>query len=95
MHGPNLLRMKGIVNIAETPDTPVVIHGVQHVLHPPAQLERWPDADRRTRIVFIVRDIEPASSRAVRRVSGHAEPTGRMPAAWPTIRWSPSAAPDR
>ena len=59
MHGPNLLRMKGIVNIEETPDTPVVIHGVQHVLHPPARLEYWPDADRRSRLVFIVRDIEP------------------------------------
>ncbi|HEY1153985.1 MAG TPA: GTP-binding protein, partial [Pseudolabrys sp.] len=33
-HGPNLLRMKGIVNVAEMPDTPVVIHGVQHVFHP-------------------------------------------------------------
>lgn len=59
MHGPNLLRMKGIVNIEETPDTPVVIHGVQHVLHPPARLERWPDADHRSRLVFIVRDIAP------------------------------------
>jgi G3E family GTPase len=52
--------MKGIVRIEETPDTPVVIHGVQHVLHPPARLERWPDGDdRRSRLVFIVRDIEP------------------------------------
>ncbi len=59
MHGPNLLRMKGIVKIEETPDTPVVIHAVQHVLHPPARLESWPDADRRSRLVFIVRDIEP------------------------------------
>jgi len=59
MHGPNLLRMKGIVNIEEAPDTPIVIHGVQHILHPPARLERWPDADRRSRLVFIVRDIEP------------------------------------
>ena len=59
MHGPNLLRMKGIVNLEETPETPVVIHGVQHVLHPPARLERWPDADCRSRLVFIVRDIEP------------------------------------
>ncbi|MES1155753.1 MAG: GTP-binding protein [Pseudorhodoplanes sp.] len=59
MHGPNLLRMKGIVRIEETPETPVVIHGVQHILHPPARLERWPDADRRSRLVFIVRDIEP------------------------------------
>ncbi len=59
MHGPNLLRMKGIVNVEETPDTPIVIHGVQHILHPPARLPRWPDADHRSRLVFIVRDIEP------------------------------------
>lgn len=59
IHGPNLLRVKGIVKIAETPDTPVVIHGVQHIFHPAAQLPAWPDGDRRTRLVFIVRDIEP------------------------------------
>jgi G3E family GTPase len=58
-HGPNLLRMKAIVHIEETPDRPMVLHGVQHVLHPATQLEAWPDADRRTRMVFIVRDIEP------------------------------------
>ncbi len=44
---------------AETPEQPVVIHGVQHVLHPPVALPAWPDADRRTRLVFIVHDIEP------------------------------------
>jgi G3E family GTPase len=60
MHGPDLLRMKGIVGLAEQPDNPVVIHGVQHVLHPPATLPAWPDDDRRTRLVFITRDIEPA-----------------------------------
>jgi len=59
LHGPNLLRMKGIVKLAETPDQPVVIHGVQHVMHPPARLAAWPDTDHRSRIVFIVRDIEP------------------------------------
>ncbi|HVX99208.1 MAG TPA: GTP-binding protein [Pseudorhodoplanes sp.] len=59
VHGPSLLRLKGIVRLAETPDKPLVIHGVQHVMHPPAQLPTWPDEDRRTRIVFIVRDIEP------------------------------------
>jgi G3E family GTPase len=58
-HGPKLLRMKAIVNIEETPDRPMVLHGVQHVLHPASQLAAWPDADRRTRMVFIVRDIEP------------------------------------
>jgi G3E family GTPase len=53
MHGPDLLRVKGIVKLAETPDRPVVIHGVQHVFHPPEWRERWPSADRRTRIVLI------------------------------------------
>jgi G3E family GTPase len=59
MHGPNLLRVKGIVKIAETPGTPVVIHGVQHVFHPPVTLDAWPDGDQRTRLVFIVSDIAP------------------------------------
>jgi G3E family GTPase len=63
MHGPNLLRMKGIVKVDEDPERPVVIHGVQHVFHPPARLAAWPDADRRTRLVFIVRDIEPQTIR--------------------------------
>ncbi len=56
-HGPKLLRMKGIVNVAESPERPVVIHGVQHVLHPPQTLERWPDSDHRTRLVFITCDL--------------------------------------
>jgi G3E family GTPase len=56
-HGAKLLRIKGIVKLAEMPDTPVVVHGVQHVFHPTAQLERWPDDDHRTRLVFITRDL--------------------------------------
>src|SRR5262249_15561837 len=59
LHGPKLLRLKGIVKIAEDPGRPLVIHGVQHVMHPPAWLERWPDADERTRIVIITRDLAP------------------------------------
>ena len=65
MHGPNLLRVKGIVKIAETPDTPVVIHGVQHVFHPPVTLAAWPDADHRTRLVFIVNDTDPRQIEAL------------------------------
>ena len=56
-YGAQLLRVKGIVKLAEMPDTPVVVHGVQHVFHPPARLERWPDDDHRSRIVFITRDL--------------------------------------
>ena len=59
LHGPNLLRVKGIVKIAEAPDQPVVIHGVQHVFHPPTSLPAWPDDDRRTRLVFILCDLDP------------------------------------
>jgi G3E family GTPase len=58
-HGPKLLRLKAIVKIAESPENPVIIHGVQHVFHPPVILERWPDEDRRTRMVFITKDLEP------------------------------------
>ena len=56
--GAKLLRVKGLVALAEDPDHPVVIHGVQHVIHVPAVLERWPSDDRRSRIVFIVDDLE-------------------------------------
>ena len=56
-HGTKLLRIKGIVKLAEMPETPVVVHGVQHVFHPTARLERWPDDDHRTRLVFITRDL--------------------------------------
>ncbi len=59
-HGPNLLRVKGIVGLDVDPDRPVVIHGVQHVFHPPVRLDRWPDGDRRTRVVFILRDLDPS-----------------------------------
>jgi G3E family GTPase len=55
--GADLLRLKGIVNVAEDPQRPAVIHGVQHVFHAPAWLERWPSADRTSRIVFITRRI--------------------------------------
>jgi G3E family GTPase len=61
LHGPNLLRVKGVVRLVESPDMPLVIHGVQHVFHPPARLDAWPDGDRRTRLVFIVRDLDPAA----------------------------------
>ncbi|HET7848753.1 MAG TPA: GTP-binding protein [Pseudolabrys sp.] len=57
-YGPNLLRVKGVVKIAEMPETPAVVHGVQHIFHPMARLEAWPDDDRRTRLVFITRDLE-------------------------------------
>jgi len=59
-HGANLLRVKGIVKLEEQPERPVVIHGVQHIWHPPVELDAWPDSDKRTRLVFITRDIQRA-----------------------------------
>jgi G3E family GTPase len=55
--GGDVLRLKGIVNILESPDRPAVIHGVQHVFHPPAWLDRWPSNERSSRIVFITRRV--------------------------------------
>jgi G3E family GTPase len=57
MHGENLLRLKGIVKLAEQPERPLVVHAVQHVFHPFSHLDAWPDDDRRTRLVFITRDL--------------------------------------
>ena len=57
-HGPKLLRVKGIVGLTDEPQRPVVIHGVQHIFHPPHRLENWPDQDHRTRIVFILKDLD-------------------------------------
>jgi len=56
-YGAQLLRVKGIVKLEEMPETPVVVHGVQHVFHPIARLERWPDEDHTSRLVFITRDL--------------------------------------
>jgi G3E family GTPase len=61
--GPDLLRFKAIVNVAELPG-PLVLHGVQHVIHPPVMLKEWPSADRRTRMVFITHDIDEDALRA-------------------------------
>ena len=55
--GANLLRMKGIINIAGE-EHPAVIHGVQHIFHPVQWLETWPDNDRRTKLVFITQNIK-------------------------------------
>ena len=61
LRGPDLLRLKGVVNVAGE-EQPLVLHGVQHVFHPPAKLPQWPKGDsRQTRLVFIVRGIEKAA----------------------------------
>jgi G3E family GTPase len=59
LRGPDLLRVKGLVNVAER-NGPLVVQGVQHLFHPPIELSAWPSADHATRIVFITRGIEQA-----------------------------------
>lgn len=56
-HGEKLLRVKGIVQIAEDPDRPLVIHGVQKIFHPPARLPKWPKDEHETLLVMIVKDL--------------------------------------
>jgi G3E family GTPase len=56
--GASLLRLKGLVDVLESPGRPAVIHGVQHVFHPPAWLDAWPDADHSTRIVVITLGLD-------------------------------------
>lgn len=57
VHGDKLLRLKGIVELAEQPERPLVIHGVQKLFHPPARLPAWPDDGRGARIVLIGFDL--------------------------------------
>jgi G3E family GTPase len=57
-HGENVLRVKGLINVAGL-STPVVVNGVQHIIHPPTHLDRWPSDDMRSRIIFVVRGLDP------------------------------------
>ena len=55
LRGPDLLRMKGIVNVD---GDPVVVQGVQHIIETPVKMDRWPSEDKDSRLVFIVRNME-------------------------------------
>jgi G3E family GTPase len=57
VHGPNVLRIKGLLNIGDT--GPVVMNVAQHVVHPPEHLPAWPSDDHRSNLVFITRVIDP------------------------------------
>lgn len=63
--GPDLLRLKGLFALSDDPDRPVVVHGVQHLIHPIDKLDRWPSDDRRTRIVVIGRNINVEAMRGI------------------------------
>ena len=58
--GAALLRLKGILDL-EGEERPVAVHAVQHLFHPPTRLAAWPPgAPRRSRLVFVLRDLDPA-----------------------------------
>jgi G3E family GTPase len=59
-HGADLLRIKGLLNITGR-EAPVVVHGVQHLFHPPVLLDGWPDGDHRSHLVFITRSLDKAA----------------------------------
>ena len=76
------MRVKGLLNVAGW-RKPIVIHGVQHVFYPPAELDAWPDADRRSRIVFITRDLPRSGvERSFRSVVERADPSPER-GGWP------------
>ena len=58
-HGDRVLRVKGLLHV-EGAETPVAIHGVQQLMHPPQHLAHWPNGVRRSAVVFIVEGLEPA-----------------------------------
>jgi len=62
MRGPDLLRVKGFLNVEGCPG-PVVVQFVQHLAHPPVELTEWPDENRASRVVFITRNISETQVR--------------------------------
>ncbi len=77
-YGEKVLRLKGIVNVAGEPK-PFVVHGVQHTFYPPDTLAAWPEGDKRSRLVFITRDLDES---VVRKHMAQflGEPEGSTPA---------------
>jgi G3E family GTPase len=75
-HGRDLLRVKGVLDVSGEAG-PVVVHAVQHLFHPPISLPAWPDADRRSRLVFITRDIERGAVELELRMAGSRPEPGR------------------
>jgi G3E family GTPase len=73
--GDDILRVKGLLNVGG--EGPVLVNGVQHVVHPPEHLEAWPDDDRRSRLVFIGRGIDAdAMEKSLQAFNAAARPSG-------------------
>ena len=76
LRGPDLLRVKGFLNVAGCRG-PVLVQVVQHLGHPPVELASWPDGDRTSRIVFITRNISEQQVRALLAAVQNLAPTSR------------------
>lgn len=63
--GPNLLRVKGLFQLADDTERPIIVHGVQHQIHQVDKLPAWPSDDKRTRIVLIGAGINVAAMRSI------------------------------
>jgi G3E family GTPase len=64
LRGPDLLRVKGFLHV-EGSKGPVLVQFVQHLAHPPTELEKWPDGSRTSRLVFITRNLPEGKVRAL------------------------------
>ena len=95
-HGERVLRVKGILNV-DGSSSPVLVHGVQHIMHPPEHMPSWPDEDHRSRLVFIVQQIEPDAIRdSLRAFLSFANSATRTEPLWPeahTTSYDRPAAP--
>ena len=81
-HGDRVLRIKGLLNVAGVPG-PVLVNGVQHLVHPPAHLDAWPNADRRSRLVVILDGLgRDGLERSLDAFNAIANP---RPASWPAL----------
>lgn len=56
-NGENIMRVKGLLEVGET--GPIVLNGVQHIIHPPEHLSEWPDEDTKSHLIFILKEIDP------------------------------------
>ena len=90
-HGDKVLRIKGLLNVAGV-STPVLINGVQHIVHPPVHLDRWPDVDRRSRIIFIVQGL--SRQRIEASLSAFNALANPVPLSLPPVRSSVQPASD-
>lgn len=86
--GRRLVRVKGLVDLSDSP-APVVVQAVQHRLYPPLTLPHWPPGERRSRVVFVTEgdlrgEVESALERAERAMAtaggGRGQDGGRAPA---------------